>query len=194
MFVDTLQFLIKTLSGLFVLVLLLRFYLQVARAPFKHPLCQFVMSATNFLVLPARKLVPSVRNYDTATMLLAWLVCLLANVLMLLLGSLPEVFTFPQVWVALFLLSVLEVFKQSLTLLMGAVIVQAVLSWVNPYNPIAPVLDSLTHPFLRPFRRAVVGGVDLSPLVLLLIIQVIMMLPVRMLEASFLMQLKVVIQ
>ncbi|UTH75777.1 YggT family protein [Chromobacterium sp. IIBBL 290-4] len=194
MFVDTLQFLIKTLSGLFVLVLLLRFYLQVARAPFKHPVCQFVMAATNFLVLPARKLVPSVRNYDTATMLLAWLVCLLANILMLLLGSLPEVFAFPQVWVALALLSLLEVFKQSLTLLMGAVIVQAVLSWVNPYNPIAPVLDSLTRPFLRPFRKAVVGGVDLSPLVLLLIVQVILMLPVRMLEAGFLTQLKVVIQ
>ena len=194
MFVDTLQFLIKTLSGLFVLVLLLRFYLQVARAPFKHPLCQFVMAATNFLVLPTRKLVPSVRNYDTATLLLAWLVCLLANILSLLLGSLPEMFAFPQVWVALFLLSVLEVFKQSLTLLMGAVVVQAVLSWVSPYNPIAPVLDSLTRPFLRPFRRAVVGGVDLSPLVLLLIIQVIMMLPVRMLEAGFLTQLKVVLQ
>ncbi|KUM05432.1 YggT family protein [Chromobacterium subtsugae] len=194
MFVDTLQFLIKTLSGLFVLVLLLRFYLQVARAPFKHPLCQFVMAATNFLVLPTRKLVPSVRNYDTATLLLAWLVCLLANILRLLLGSLPEVFAFPQVWVSLFLLSVLEVFKQSLTLLMGAVVVQAVLSWVNPYNPIAPVLDSLTRPFLRPFRRAVVGGVDLSPLVLLLIIQVIMMLPVQALEAGFLTQLKVVLQ
>ncbi|KIA79856.1 MULTISPECIES: YggT family protein [Chromobacterium] len=194
MFFDTLQFLIKTLSGLFVLVLLLRFYLQVARAPFKHPLCQFVMAATNFLVLPARKLVPSVRNYDTATMLLAWLVCLLANILMLLLGSLPEVFAFPQVWVALALLSLLEVFKQSLTLLMGAVIVQAVMSWINPYNPIAPVLDSLTRPFLRPFRRAVVGGVDLSPLLLLLVIQVIMMLPVRMLETGFLTQLKVVIQ
>ncbi|MBM2885913.1 YggT family protein [Chromobacterium phragmitis] len=194
MFFDTLQFLIKTLSGLFVLVLLLRFYLQVARAPFKHPLCQFVMAATDFLVLPARKLVPSVRNYDTATMLLAWLVCLLANILMLLLGSLPEVFAFPQVWVALALLSLLEVFKQSLTLLMGAVIVQAVMSWINPYNPIAPVLDSLTRPFLRPFRRAVVGGVDLSPLLLLLVIQVIMMLPVRMLETGFLTQLKVVIQ
>ncbi|QEL57257.1 YggT family protein [Chromobacterium paludis] len=194
MFVDTLQFLIKTLSGLFVLVLLLRFYLQVAHAPFKHPLCQFVMAATNFVVLPARKLIPAVRSYDTATMLLAWLVSLLANILMLLLGSLPEVFAFPQVWVALALLSLLEVFKQSLTLLMGAVIVQAVMSWVNPYNPIAPVLDSLTRPFLRPFRRFVVGGVDLSPLVLLLIIQVIMMLPVRWLEAGFLTQLKVVIQ
>lgn len=193
MFFDTLRFLIHTLSGLFVLVLLLRFYLQVARAPFKHPLCQFVMAATNFAVLPLRKLVPAMRGYDSATMLLAWLVSLLANVLVTLLSSVPEVFTFPQVWVALSLLSLLEVFKQSLTLLMGSVIVQAVLSWVSPYNPLMPVLDALTRPFLRPFRKATIGGVDLSPLVLFLIIQVILMLPVRMLEASFLTQLKVVL-
>ena len=94
---------------------------------------------------------------------------------------------------ALSLLSLLEVFKQSLTLLMGSVIVQAVLSWVSPYNPLMPVLDALTRPFLRPFRKANIGGVDLSPLVLFLIIQVILMLPVRMLEASFLTQLKVVL-
>jgi len=74
MFLETVQFLIKTIADLFVLVLLLRFYLQVARAPFKHPLCQFVMAATNFAVLPLRKLVPSLRGYDSATMLLAWLV------------------------------------------------------------------------------------------------------------------------
>ncbi|AXT48672.1 MULTISPECIES: YggT family protein [Chromobacterium] len=193
MFFDTLRFLIHTLSGLFVLVLLLRFYLQVARAPFKHPLCQFVMAATNFAVLPMRKLVPAMRGYDSATMLLAWLISLLANVLVTLLSSVPEVFTFPQVWVALSLLSLLEVFKQSLTLLMGSVIVQAVLSWVSPYNPLMPVLDALTRPFLRPFRKANIGGVDLSPLVLFLIIQVILMLPVRMLETSFLTQLKVVL-
>lgn len=193
MFFDTLRFLIHTLSGLFVLVLLLRFYLQVARAPFKHPLCQFVMAATNFAVLPMRKLVPAMRGYDSATMLLAWLISLLSNVLVTLLSSVPEVFTFPQVWVALSLLSLLEVFKQSLTLLMGSVIVQAVLSWVSPYNPLMPVLDALTRPFLRPFRKANIGGVDLSPLVLFLIIQVILMLPVRILETSFLTQLKVVL-
>ncbi|HJU50374.1 MAG TPA: YggT family protein, partial [Pseudogulbenkiania sp.] len=60
MIAETLQFLIKTLADLFVLVLLLRFYLQVARAPFKHPLSQFVMAVSNFVVLPMRKLVPSV--------------------------------------------------------------------------------------------------------------------------------------
>jgi len=190
MFLETVQFLIKTIADLFVLVLLLRFYLQVARAPFKHPLCQFVMAATNFAVLPLRKLLPSLRGYDSATMLLAWLVSMVSSVIILALNPMYTLAA-PETWLALTLLAVLDVFKQSLTLLMGAVIVQAVLSWVNPYNPLSPILDALTRPFLRPFRRATVGGVDLSPLILFLIIQVILMLPVQFLESSFLMQLKV---
>jgi YggT family protein len=193
MFLETVQFLIKTIADLFVLVLLLRFYLQVARAPFKHPLCQFVMAATNFAVLPLRKLVPSLRGYDSATMLLAWLVSMVSSVIILSLNPMYSLAA-PETWLALTLLAVLDVFKQSLTLLMGAVIVQAVMSWVNPYNPLSPILDALTRPFLRPFRRATVGGVDLSPLILFLIIQVILMLPVQFLESSFLMQLKVAMQ
>ncbi|MBV8678872.1 MAG: YggT family protein [Aquitalea sp.] len=190
MFLETVQFLIKTIADLFVLVLLLRFYLQVARAPFKHPLCQFVMAATNFAVLPLRKLVPSLRGYDSATMLLAWLVSMVSSLIILALNPMYSLAA-PETWLALSLLALLDVFKQSLTLLMGAVIVQAVLSWVNPYNALSPIMDALTRPFLRPFRRATVGGVDLSPLILFLIIQVILMLPVQFLENSFLMQLKV---
>ncbi|BEV72761.1 MULTISPECIES: YggT family protein [unclassified Paludibacterium] len=193
MIFETLQFLIKTLSDLFVLVLLLRFYLQVAHAPFRHPLCQFSMAVTNFLVLPMRRLVPSYRSYDIATLLAAWVVGLIANGLLLALNPLPYNFAAPQTLLALALLTVLYLFKQSLFLLMGAVIVQAVMSWINPYNPLAPILDSLTRPYLRPFRRAVVGGVDLSPIILFLIIQVILMLPVRLLENGLLMQLKILV-
>jgi YggT family protein len=108
------------------------------------------------------------------------------------LDQIPYNFAAPQTWLALALLSVLYLFKKSLYLLMGAVIVQAVMSWVNPYNPLAPLLDLLTRPYLRPFRRAQIGGVDLSPIILFLIVQVILMLPVRMLEMSFLMQLKII--
>jgi len=190
MLVETLQFLIKTLSDLFVLVLLLRFYLQVAHAPFRHPICQFAMAVTNFIVLPARRLIPSFKSYDTATLLVGWVVGLATNAAILALNPIPYNFATPETWLALALLSVLYLFKQSLNLLMGAVIVQAVMSWVNPYNPLAPLLDSLTRPYLRPFRRFAIGGVDLSPMILFLIIQVILMLPVRLLEANLLMQLK----
>jgi len=191
MLIDTLQFLIKTLSDLFILVLLLRFYLQVAHAPFKHPLCQFTLAMTNFVVMPTRRLIPSFRMYDMATLVAAWVIGLITNGVILALNPLPYSFVAPQTWLALALLSVLYLFKQSLYLLMGAVIVQAVMSWINPYNPLAPILDSLTRPYLRPFRRAAVGGVDLSPIILFLIIQVILMLPVTFLEANLLNQLKI---
>lgn len=190
MFFDTLRFVIKTLSDLFVLLLLLRFYLQIARASFRHPLCQFVMSMTNFVVLPARRIVPSFKNYDTATLLIAWLISLLAKAVILGLASLPYDFAAAQTWLALGLLAILCLFKQSLYLLIGAVLVQAVLSWINPYNPLAPVLESLTRPFLKPFRKAVVGGVDLSPLILFFIIQVMLMFPVQFVENNLSSQLK----
>ena len=73
---------------------------------------------------------------------------------------------------------------------MGAVIVQAVMSWVNPYHALSPILDALTRPYLRPFRRFQVGGVDLSPLIVLLIIQVLLLV-VSTLDVTFLTQLKV---
>ncbi len=76
---------------------------------------------------------------------------------------------------------------------MVAVIVQTIMSWINPYNPLTPILDALTRPYLRYFSFARIANVDLSPLILLLIIQVILMLPVRMLEMTFLSQLKMTI-
>lgn len=184
MLLETLRFLFKTVSDLFVLVVLLRFYLQLVRAPFQHPLAQFVVSLTNFAVLPLRRWVPSIKHYDSATLLLALLVSLCSTSVLLVLSPYPFNFTAPPTWLGVALLSILELFRASLHLLMGAVIVQAILSWVSPYNPLAPLLNRLTAPFLQPFRRLNVGGVDLSPLALLLLIQVILMLPVAWIEQS----------
>ena len=70
--------------------------------------------------------------------------------------------------------------------MIGIVIVQALLSWISPYHPLRPFFDALVRPFLKPFRRfiPVVGGVDLSPLVLLIVLQVVLMVPVAYLEKS----------
>lgn len=190
---ETLRFLMTTVGGLFVLVLLLRFYLQLARAPHKHPFTQFVLAVTNFAVLPLRRRVPAWHGYDSASLLLALLVQLLVVVVVLALNTMPYDFANPQTWFGLLLLALLELFRQSLNLLAGAVIVQAILSWVSPYNALSPVLDALTRPYLKPFRAANVGGVDLSPLILLLIIQVLQMLPLRMLEGLFLTQLQLAV-
>jgi YggT family protein len=79
-----------------------------------------------------------------------------------------------------------KLIKLSLYLLIGVVIVQAVLSWFSPYHPARPFFDVLSRPFLRPFQRVIplIGGVDLSPLFLLIVVQVLLMLPVAMMEAE----------
>ena len=193
MLLETLQFLLQTVGGLLSLVLLMRFYLQLARAPQKHPLTQFVMAVTNFAVLRLRRVVPAWHGYDSASLLAAFLVTLLVTSLSVAISVMPYDFAHPQTWLGLVLLSLLELFRQSLNLLSGAIIVQAILSWVSPYNAISPILDALTRPYLKPFRAANVGGVDLSPLIVLLIIQVLQMLPLRVLEQLFLMQLKMAV-
>jgi YggT family protein len=173
MLADTLDFLIRNLCSFFLLNLLLRFYLQMARAPFGHPLAQFVVKLTNFLVLPTRRWVPSVGHYDSATLFLSWLGAMLMHLLLLLVSPWPVNVLTPVFAVGLTLLGVVEVVKLSFYLLFGATLVQAILSWVNPYNPLAPMLDALTRPLLAPLRRVIplMGGVDLSPLVLILLLQ-----------------------
>lgn len=185
MLLDPLRFLISNLAGFFILNLLLRFYLQVVRAQFGHPLAQFTVKLTNFAVLPLRRIVPSIGGYDTATMLLAWLTALVMHVLLLLLSPLPLSLLAPNALVGLALSALLTLIQLSLYLLLGAVLVQAVLSWVNPYNPLTPLLDALTRGPLAPIRRIVppLGNFDLSPLVLLLILQMLLQFAVTPVEA-----------
>jgi YggT family protein len=185
MFYEPLRFLIRNLAGFFILILLLRFYLQVVRAPFGHPLAQFTVKLTNFAVLPLRRIVPSVGGYDTATLLLAWVTALLMNLLLIVASPFPINLLAPMALAGLAVMAVLSVIEFSLYLLLGAVFMQAVLSWVNPYqNPLTPLLDALTRPFLNPIRRVIhpVGGIDLSPLVLMLVLTMILQYLIPQLE------------
>ncbi|GAB3244123.1 YggT family protein [Chitinimonas naiadis] len=186
---EALAFLVRNLASFFILNLLLRFYLQVARAPFGHPLAQFTVKLTNFIVMPVRRVIPSVAGYDTATLLLAWLGALLMHLILLLLAPYPFDLSNPSTTLGLMALAVLELMKLTLYLMFGAILVQAVLSWVNPYNPLAPLLDKLTRPFLNPIRKLLpaIGGIDLSPFVLLLVLQMVLMFVLAPIEQRVLM-------
>ena len=183
---QALIFLIETVFGLFSLALLLRFYLQLLRAPYRNPLSQFLNALTDWMVVPARRFIPGLFGTDLATLVLAWLTeLLLLYALMQLRGFDPRA-SFGIVFAALVLLAALRVVKLSLYILMVAVVVQAILSWVNPYSPIAPLLNSLTLPFLRPLRKRIppLANVDLSPLILIIILQLILIVPVQWLELT----------
>jgi len=188
MFYDAFSFLIRNLAGFFILNLLLRFYLQVARAPFGHPLAQFTVKLTNFVVLPVRRLIPSIGGYDSATLLLAWLTALLMNLLLLLVAPFPVNLLSSAAALGLIMLAFLAMMQFSLYLMFGAIFIQAILSWVNPYNPLTPVLDALTRPLLAPIRRILpsMGGIDLSPLVLILAIQMVLLFVIGPIESRLL--------
>lgn len=188
---EALAFLIRNIAGFFILNLLLRFYLQLARASFSHPLAQFVVKLTNFAVLPLRRIVPSMGGYDTATLLLAGLTALLMQALLLLISPLPVAWGAPVAMLALLMLAVLELVRLSLYLLFAALLVQAILSWVNPYNPLTPILNSLTRPFLLPVQKIIppLGGIDLSPMVLLLALDMLQRFGVAYVESALIGQL-----
>jgi len=186
MFTNALIFLVNTVFGLFVVVLLLRFYLQWVRAPFRNPLSMFLQALTDFMVRPARRIVPGLWGLDLATLALAWLVQLVEILLVLQIKGYGLGPAAGQAFAAAALLALVLLVKIGLYIVAVAVIVQVVLSWLGPYSPLMPLANSMTRPFLRVFQRRIppIGNVDLSPLFALVVIQLLLMLPVAWLEAA----------
>ena len=170
MFAQIGVFLVDAVASFFVFVLLARFHFQWLRVPFRNPVGEFVLATTSFLVLPVRRVIPGLAGLDLATLLLAWLVQGAS------LWIQTEIVGAEVSAMALAGIAAVDLLRYSLYILIFAVIVQAVLSWVNPYTPVGPAFDTITRPFLRPLRRFIppLGGVDLTPLILLVILQVLL--------------------
>jgi YggT family protein len=180
---ETLSFLIDALVQPFAAILLFRFHAVWLQAPMRNPIGEFLMALTDFVVLRVRRFVPKVRGLDTASLLLAFLVeFFYLCVFLWLQGYAFD--TFPLlgllVWTAVKLL------KISFYLLIATLLTEAILSWVNPHTPLAPMLGAINRPFVQPLRRRIppVGNVDLSVLVLLLICQLILIVPIGGLEQA----------
>lgn len=178
MLTQAVLFLLDTFLGLFVAALLVRFYLQLVRAPARNQISHFIAALTDWIVRPARRVIPGWAGLDLSTLVLAWITQFLLLLVTRLVstsfgGELPVL--------GLAVYAVIALVRTSLYILMGALIVQAVLSWVGPQSPVAPVVNALTRPFLRPIQRRLplVGNVDLSPLLLLVALQLVvqMLLP-----------------
>jgi YggT family protein len=186
MLTDALIFLVNTAFGLFVVALLLRFYLQWARAPYRNPLSEFLQGLTDFMVRPARRLIPGLWGLDLASLTLAWLLQFVEILIVLLIRGPALEAAAGKVAAAAGLMALVMLVKIGLYIIMIAVIAQVILSWVGPHSPMMPLLNGMTRPFLRVFQRRIppIGNVDLSPLFLLVAIQLLLMLPVAWLEAT----------
>lgn len=172
MLVQIATFLVDNIVAFFVIVLLVRFHFQWLRVGFRNPAGEFVLAATSWLVMPARRVIPGLAGLDLATLLVAWLLQGLGIwAHAALVGAEPGALVVAGV-------AFVELLRYSVYILIFAVFLQAILSWVNPDAPVAPVFNAVTRPFLRPLRRFIppVGRVDLTPLVLLMILWVLLML------------------
>jgi len=171
---NPLEFLISTLFSLYIMVVMLRFILGAVRADFYNPVSQFLVRITNPLLVPMRRVIPSIRQYDTSALLLMLLLQLLSLLIIVLLrgASVP--------FIALLLAAIGELVVLAFNVFIFAIVIQVILSWVNPgtYNPVNALLHSITRPVLAPIQRIIppISGIDLSPLVALIGLQVLKML------------------
>lgn len=162
---QAMSFLINTLFDLYLTIVILRIWLQLARADFYNPFCQFIVKATHPIVAPLRRVLPSFGNIDTASIVLALAVVVVKLVLLSLINSQPLAL---PIFV---LIAVVSAIKQAGVLFFWMVIIRAILSWFNQsYNPIVLVMEQLTEPLLAPVRRVIppIGGLDLSVMIVII--------------------------
>ncbi len=175
---QALIFLIDAVIGFFSLVLLLRFFMQLNRVSFVNQIGTFVVQLTNWAVKPLRRVVPGLGGLDLASLLPAWVLqCVLVLVVYLLRGSAVAV---DEGTLALLVLwhGLLGTLRVAIWVFIGALFLQAILSWVNPRSPLGYPVMQLTQPILRPIQRFLppIANIDLSPLVGILLLQMLLLL------------------
>lgn len=176
---NALVFILRTLFDLYILTFALRLLLQWAAVDKRNPLVQFILRVTNPLVIPLRRLLPSIGRIDTATVVALVGLQFLATALVVRIGCIGE----PEILPVLSL-AVLSLARLALSIFTWSIIIHVVLSWVSPggYNPGAALVAAIVEPVLAPFRRLIpaIAGLDLSPLFALIAIQALsMLLPVE---------------
>lgn len=182
--VDIAGLLIESAAALLGVTLLLRAYMNWVGMPARNPLSQFVFALTDWMVRPLRRFVPSAGRWDVASLVAAYLVSALS---LLLLSALIGAVERSLGSGAIFVFALGQLLRWSLYLVMWMTIIHVVLTWVNPYAPVAPALAMLVRPFLAPFQRILppIGGIDLSPLFLIVLVNVLLLVLGRVLRFGF---------
>ena len=171
---NALTFLITTLVDLYVTAVLLRLLLQWVRADFYNPVCQFLVRITNPVLVPLRRVIPSIGRLDTASVVLMLGLEFIVTWIVVQLG--PVAFTISQI----LLFSAMKLLGTLLWTWFFLIIAMVILSWVGrgARHPVVPLVYQLTEPLLRPVRRVIppIAGIDLSPLIVLIAIRFLLVL------------------
>ncbi|PKO48602.1 MAG: YggT family protein [Betaproteobacteria bacterium HGW-Betaproteobacteria-4] len=170
-------FLLDAVVSFFCTLFLLRFMMQAMRVSFGGQIGDFVIKLTNWAVKPLRRIIPGAGGFDWASLVAALALQLLFTGIIV--GASISFGEVDGASVALTILwiTVRGLLRLSVYIMIGALILQAVLSWVNPYSPLSAPAHQLTRPLLDPIRRIVplISGIDLSPLVAILLLQALLM-------------------
>ena len=172
MFDDILSIVLRALYWVLVPAALLRFQMQAVRAPFRNPVGQFICAVTDWAVKPLRRVVPGSGGHDWASLVAGFLFEMLHGFAF---DTLSMRFSIVRGAVVPWLTA--SVFGFAATILMvaiGCIVVYAIISWVQADSPVGDILGALVSPWLRPIRRRMpmLGGFDLSPMVLLVLLQI----------------------
>jgi len=167
-------YLVGTLTDLYVAAILLRLLLQWVRADFYNPLSQFLVKVTNPVLIPARRIVPSIGKLDTASVVVMLLLELMQLVIINLISQADYGFQF------LLLFAIKKLLVTLLITYFVLIIARVLVSWVanQSRHPLIPLIYQLTEPVLRPFNRLIppIGGIDLSPLFVLIALRFLLLL------------------
>jgi YggT family protein len=182
---NPLVFLIKTLFGLYILAVILRFLFQLVRADFYNPVSQFLVKVTSPPLRILRRIIPGIGGLDLSTLVLAWILKYVELLLILLISGTSMHLVGPIFW------SIPELIELVINIFLFAVLIQVILSWVNPgsYNPVSSILYALTEPVMRPARNLLppISGIDLSPMLVmigLVLLKMLLLPPLRAITGS----------
>lgn len=167
---------LNAVFGFMTILLLARFFMQWLRVSFRNQIGQFVVAATDWAVRPLRRVVPGLFGLDLASLLPAWILQILFVAIELALRGVSFEGAVAGLVFGLTGLGLIELARMAIYLIFVVVLVAAILSWVSPHAPAAPVFRSLADPLLQPFRRILptIANIDLSPLVLLVLLQIML--------------------
>jgi YggT family protein len=166
-------FLVNTLFDLYIFVLMVRILLVAVHADFFNPLSQFIIKLTKGVIVPLRRVIPNFKNIELASVLL---LLILECVKFTLLGLIADN---SINYAGIVVLATADALKALVNLIFYAILIQAIMSWINQgYNAVSAIIAKITAPIMRPFRRTIppIGGIDVSPIAVMLLLQLIIIL------------------